>query len=207
MNKVYVEGGCHLVSQLFQNHGFQTTGDFEQANLICFTGGADVSPHLYKDFKHPYTYSDPYRDAREQRLFNEAFARNIPMVGICRGGQLLNVLSGGRMYQHVTGHGGSHNIIDEATGETILVTSTHHQMIMPSENGQLIAFALNGGTREWMEGEVIKLEKSDKDNEVVWYHETRSLCFQPHPEYNQGSEEYGRMRSYFFQLIDNLIFN
>jgi GMP synthase-like glutamine amidotransferase len=186
MKKVYIVGGNGQYANLFEGLGFSTTGNIVGADLVCFTGGADVSPHLYGDKKHQYTGSDYARDSFEMRLFDEVRQNGIPMVGICRGGQFLNAMSGGRMYQHVTKHGihGTHDMIDVETGEHIPVTSTHHQMFMPSEQAIIVAIATLGGEREWYDGEVFKRDVSNTDYEVVYYEATNSLCFQPHPEFN-----------------------
>lgn len=199
MKHVYIEDGSAAYAALFKALGYAITTDFAEASLVCFTGGADVSPDMYGDKAHRYTQNDEWRDAKEERLFAEAWAHNIPMVGICRGGQFLNVMSGGRMYQHVEKHTRSHHIVDTRTGETIYVSSTHHQMIMPSPNGVLIATAGLGGEREWYDGEIARKDVSKEDIEVVWYPHTKALCFQPHPEFI--SPEYAGMLKYFGSLL------
>ena len=199
MKHVYIEDGSAAYEALFKALGYAITTDFAEASLVCFTGGADVSPDMYGDNAHRYTQNDEWRDAKEERLFAEARAHNIPMVGICRGGQFLNVMSGGRMYQHVEKHTRSHHIVDTRTGETIYVSSTHHQMIMPSPKGVLIATAGLGGEREWYDGEIARKDVSKEDIEVVWYPHTKALCFQPHPEFI--SPEYAGMLKYFGSLL------
>lgn len=203
MKKVYIEDSSYGYTQLFARLGFTITHDFDQADLICFTGGADVTPALYKDKAHKYTGNDEYRDAKEERVFNAALERGIPMVGICRGGQFLNVMSGGRMYQHVTDHGRAHTITDTRTGETVYVSSTHHQMIMPSAKAAIIATAVTGSNREWYDGEVFMKDISEMDIEVVYYEHTKCLCFQPHPEFT--SVEYEGMVRYFDGLVKEFL--
>lgn len=85
MKCVYIEDGSAAYRALFMALGYAITTDFAEASLVCFTGGADVSPDMYGDKAHRYTQNDEWRDAKEERLFAEAGARNIPMVGICRG--------------------------------------------------------------------------------------------------------------------------
>lgn len=201
MKKVYIESSSRAYEALFASLGFAVVSDFVDVDLVCFTGGADVSAYLYGDKQHPKTYNDPFRDAKEQRLFEACRQLNIPVVGICRGGQFLNVMSGGRMYQHVSKHGMSHHLIDSLTGDTIYVTSTHHQMMMPSKEAEVVAFSTLGGTREWVEQGIIELEVSEMDYEVVFYKHTQALCFQPHPEMNQGSAQYAAMQGYFKALL------
>jgi len=66
---------------------------------VVFTGGADVSPFMYGEKKLSVTCNDEHRDEQE-KLFFERYTK-VPKVGICRGGQFLNVMNGGKMWQHV----------------------------------------------------------------------------------------------------------
>lgn len=200
MTNVYIVAGDPDYRRMFEKLGMEVTSSILKADLVCFTGGADVSAHLYGDKAHQYTYNSPQRDEVEGRVFDKCVEMGIPMVGICRGGQFLNVMNGGRMYQHVEKHTRSHYITDVETGDVIYVSSTHHQMMLPAANALLVAFAKEGGHREWYDGEVAKADISDKDIEVVFYPETRSLCFQAHPEFSGA--EYEGMLSYFGGLLN-----
>lgn len=201
MKKVLILCSSFDYRNLFESLGLEVTTVLEEASLVCFTGGEDVSPSLYGDKAHETTFNSTYRDKIEQEVFNLAEALSLPMVGICRGGQFLNVMNGGRMYQDVTKHAiyGTHPIVDLETGETIDVTSTHHQMFMPADEAKVVAVANLGGTREWYDGQVFRRDESNTDYEVLFYEKTRSLCFQPHPEF-QG-EQYHPMKNYFARLL------
>lgn len=197
--RVFVVDNDYMVSALFEQQGYELVRTPEVCDLAVFTGGEDVTPNLYGDKAHHATFNNPMRDAKEKNVFDYLYAKGIPMVGICRGGQFLNVMSGGRMYQHVSDHTRSHNIIDQRTGETIYVSSTHHQMMMPHESAEVIAVSNLGGTREWYDMEVFRRDQSNTDYEVVLYKDTKCLCFQPHPEYIRP--EFLGMREYFFKLL------
>lgn len=200
MSLVYIAHGNHEYSRLFLDLGFKLCDDASAADLICFTGGADVSPSFYGDLKHRTTHNDLWRDENEKHLFETALEYSIPMVGICRGGQFLNVMSGGRMYQDVTGHTRSHSITDKFTGEVVYVSSTHHQMIMPSERCEIVATSTDvHSKREWYDQEVFRHDETDEGIEVVYYPTTNALCFQPHPEFK--SVEYVGMQKYFRSLL------
>lgn len=196
---VYIVNGSGDYRRLFESLGYAITIDITKANLAVFTGGADVTPSLYGDEQHWTTRNDPRRDQMEMALAQEFQRQGTPMVGICRGGQFLNVFSGGRMYQHVEKHTRSHVITDVETGETVYVSSTHHQMIMPSPEAVLVATACLGGSREWFDGTIAKKDISKEDIEVVFYPKTKALCFQPHPEFD--SAEYVGMKKYFAGLL------
>jgi putative glutamine amidotransferase len=69
---------------------------------IVLAGGADIDPHVYGAQRHPETTETrPDRDRFETRLAEEALERDMPVLGICRGMQLLNVVRGGDLDQHL----------------------------------------------------------------------------------------------------------
>lgn len=205
--KTYIENSDPLTKGLFQNYlGFEVVASPDDADLLVFTGGSDVSPYLYGDMQHRQTYNDALRDAKEERLYQFGRLNGKKMVGICRGGQFLNVMSGGRMYQHVGNHTRPHMLKDHLSGAEFLVTSTHHQMMMPGISGILLGSAREFGFREWYDKEVFRSQKTSLlDYEVVHYPHTRCLCFQPHPEYEQHSPIYSQMREYFKKLVTEIL--
>lgn len=69
---------------------------------LILTGGLDVQPELYGAERHPLTDpARPDRDAWELALLAGARERGIPVFGICRGLQLINVACGGTLHQHL----------------------------------------------------------------------------------------------------------
>lgn len=199
--KVAIIQAGFMYCELFLNNGWEIVSEVAAADLVLFTGGEDVSSHLYNETKHPKTFSSAVRDSVEKTLFENISLMGKPMVGICRGGQFLNVMSGGRMYQHVTLHTQDHKMTVLETGEYIDVSSTHHQMMRPSEKGVILAVAKQGGSKEFMNnGYVASLFRDELDTEVVFYPETKCLCFQPHPEFY--GPKFDGMRKYFFDMID-----
>lgn len=78
--------------------------DIAQLADLCdgflFTGGQDVAPQLYGEAMKP-TCGElcPARDTMEQELLNRALEQDKPILGICRGLQILNVTLGGTLYQ------------------------------------------------------------------------------------------------------------
>jgi putative glutamine amidotransferase len=77
---------------------------------LLITGGKDVDPAAYGQQSHPETdRPDALRDAWELALLKGALQRDLPVLGICRGAQVLNVACGGTLHQHlpdVLGHNG-----------------------------------------------------------------------------------------------------
>ena len=124
------------------------------ANLdgLIISGGADVNPAWYgEDPVAQLGTVDPNRDLYELKLIKFANDRNVPILGICRGFQLLNVAFGGSLYQDIPsqyknaikhvqsmdGTFGSHRVFVEKGSElseilgidTVMVASFHHQGI------------------------------------------------------------------------------
>lgn len=206
MKSVFIIRGSSYEEELFRRFGWDISRTLEGSDLVLFTGGEDVSPELYGDAKHHSTYNNIHRDQAERELFDRARAEKIPMAGICRGGQFLNVMSGGRMYQDVENHTRSHLAFDETSDRRnkILVTSTHHQMMMPTKNAIMLLSADQKGRLTWMDSKgQTHSDVSNKDIEAVYYPETKSLCFQPHPEYSrEHGDAFHDMAKLFFKYID-----
>jgi putative glutamine amidotransferase len=71
----------------------------DRCDGVLLTGGEDVDPAHYGEDQHPTTKPDPARDEYEMVLARLALERNVPLLGICRGAQLLNVAAGGTLIQ------------------------------------------------------------------------------------------------------------
>jgi putative glutamine amidotransferase len=75
---------------------------FERLDGLCLAGGDDVDPAFYAEERHPLLRRvDPARDLTELTLTRWALEADLPVLGICRGIQLLNVAAGGSLYQDV----------------------------------------------------------------------------------------------------------
>lgn len=213
---VLVLGGGYEYIKLMYDLSFSGAKSPEEADLILFTGGEDVDPVWYDEKKLNFTFSNLDRDRMEKVVFDYAVERGIPMVGICRGGQALNVFSGGRMWQEVNNHCGNHDIMEVLPAKVkraprrFEVTSTHHQMMRPSDKATVLAVGVTGpGNRpicserqsfnERVEGQD---SKKFPDFEVLWYPETKSLCFQPHPEFPSAPKA---CKEYFDELLENYV--
>jgi putative glutamine amidotransferase len=87
---------------------------------IIFTGGSDVDPALYGEPPHGATRVRPERDRAEVMLLHAAVKAGLPLLGICRGMQLMAVAYGGRLHQHlpdVLGHHGHRPVSGPKFGE------------------------------------------------------------------------------------------
>ena len=75
----------------------------DRLNGICLSGGPDIDPHGYgeHDRNPELGHTEPELDAYELALAQLADARRVPVLGICRGAQALNVARGGTLHQHL----------------------------------------------------------------------------------------------------------
>lgn len=194
---------------MFYDLGYRGTSDLMLADLVVFTGGEDIDPVLYGEEPIPQCgHLNQRRDQHEVEVFNNAKNFQIPMLGICRGAQFLNVMNGGKLWQHVDNHTMSHAAKCLLTGEIITVTSTHHQMMRPPDHADLVMIAHHEDkrdtpslcTRKMAEGITQYPSLADCDPEVVWFEDTKTLCVQFHPEYGSAKDT---CRPYFIRLMNN----
>ncbi|MDC0720710.1 gamma-glutamyl-gamma-aminobutyrate hydrolase family protein [Nannocystis bainbridge] len=74
----------------------------ERVDALVLSGGSDVAPGVYGEAPlRPEWAGDPARDAYEQALLGAALAQGKPVLGVCRGIQLLNAALGGSLYQDI----------------------------------------------------------------------------------------------------------
>lgn len=80
--KIYVVGGDTSYVNWIKD--CEIVDNLKDADVVFFTGGADVTPNMYGCKKHPTTYNDPIRDAYEKEIFDQ-IADNQLVIGVCRG--------------------------------------------------------------------------------------------------------------------------
>jgi putative glutamine amidotransferase len=71
---------------------------------LLLPGGADLDPALYGEAPHPSVAVEAARDDLELAAWSAARERGVPIFGVCRGFQAINVFSGGTLVQHLEGH-------------------------------------------------------------------------------------------------------
>lgn len=188
--RVHVLGGAMYgaVVRMMAMAGMKKAETIGEADLVVFVGGADVNPAYYdqKQIKETGT-PDIARDAFERLVFEECVKLDIPMLGICRGAQMLHVLNRGELYQHVDNHGGTpHMIYDIDEDVRVEATSLHHQMMKHNDRMDLLAVTEKPVATIFKDG---KGEYKQTDNEesiieveACYYHDTKCFLVQGHPE-------------------------
>jgi putative glutamine amidotransferase len=86
--------------------GLDAVAFLDTVDALLVTGGTDVDPARYGEAADPELMEpDGPRDESEIALIQEAMRRDLPVLAICRGHQVLNVACGGRLQQHIPGDG------------------------------------------------------------------------------------------------------
>jgi len=144
------------------------TKSLPEVDGLLLPGGWDVDPSFYGERRdEKLGDTDPELDETELALFGQAREREIPVLGICRGQQVINVAMGGSLVQHLEGHevrslGRRHlaHTIDvdptselgRAAGEhKVRVNSLHHQAIKRLATGLQQTASGEDGTVEGVE--------------------------------------------------------
>jgi gamma-glutamyl-gamma-aminobutyrate hydrolase PuuD len=138
---------------------------------LLFSGGSDLDPDLYGAEAHPETNGvRPERDRAELALLEAALARDMPVLAVCRGSQVLNIARGGDLVQHLPevvgdekhkhtpGVFADHDVdlergthLEALLGERAPVKSHHHQGYGRIGEGLVEAARAEDGTVEALE--------------------------------------------------------
>jgi len=174
----------------------------EEADLMVLRGGQDINPVIYGDHSlHPQTQEpNRTRDFSELVYCIRAERMGIPIIGICRGAQMLSGFSGNRLVQHVNNHTGEGHDMYTIDGKKFVINSLHHQMQWPiRKDAEVLAWADRSTVREDENGEQVL----DRDIEVVYYGNINSLGIQAHPEF----ETNGPVLTWYNDIIREYLFS
>ena len=153
------------------------------AKLLVLWGGEDISPALYhQEPVHAHAGKVPsHRDKVEWNLLHAAVKEGIPILGICRGAQMLCAAGGGALYQHVENHGTQH-ILHTTDGKEFMANSCHHQMMIPTEDMQVLAVTPCRSPKKWMD-QSDPIISTEDEPEVVYFPKMKAIGVQGHPEW------------------------
>ncbi len=139
----------------------------ESVDALVLTGGGDIDPIRYAGRRHDTNYGvDPERDVLELALGRKVIDSGLPVLGICRGAQILNVVQGGKLIEHIPDEFGEtvlhrapprepvrHSVTLKASSrlahilglQELHVTSWHHQALRGAAKGfEAVAHAADG---------------------------------------------------------------
>lgn len=151
-------------------------------DVLIVWGGGDISPTLYNKPVGRRTGADAelsHRDYIEWGMMHRAKELGIPIIGVCRGAQMLCALAGGHLIQHMS-HPGTHKVLT-IDGTEVTTNSLHHQMMYP--------FNVKHEMLAWIPEPLspIHLEVDDDvpmpcEPEYVYFPEVKGFSVQWHPE-------------------------
>lgn len=179
-------------------------------DALVIWGGADISPTLYNSGVAKWCGAGAQLslgDRIESQACQAAINRGIPLIGVCRGAQLLCATAGGKLIQHVDGHAGRDHEITDNKGNKVYTTSVHHQMMYPWDvEHELIAWSSDRRSK------VYHTDLTDFDEvaakmpepEVVYFPKIKGLAIQGHPEFMSERDPFVK---YCMTLVDQYILN
>ncbi|MCB1157242.1 MAG: gamma-glutamyl-gamma-aminobutyrate hydrolase family protein [Leptospiraceae bacterium] len=98
----FLEASCFPILLPSKFGAFSVEKIVKEIDGLLLQGGSDVCPESYgEEALQPEWSGDRYRDLYEIELIQECIAKNKPILGICRGHQILNVALGGSLYQDI----------------------------------------------------------------------------------------------------------
>ena len=196
------------VDKIFPHWGKQilSTPNKLEDGVLILHGGADISPRCYGQNPGRYTGAGvglSLRDRQEMEAIEQAVARKIPILGICRGAQLLTAFAGGTLYQHVTNHAGGNHQVTTKDGEVFHVTSAHHQMCnLTNVKHELLAWSSNRLSNCYMGENDEDLPAPEKEPEIFLLPEINAIAIQGHPEW---MAENSRGVKYTLELVKDQV--
>ena len=140
--------------------GARPAAEAAHADALLLTGGGDLAPRLYGALPDGAADIDGARDACELALVLDFLHRGLPVFGICRGLQLLNVFFGGTLHQHIEGHSrvdgrdrlhpvcAEDGLLRALYGPRFTVNSAHHQSAARVGDGLRVLARADDGTVE-----------------------------------------------------------
>jgi putative glutamine amidotransferase len=158
--------------------------DLRVGDILVTHGGSDISPSLYGKAVSKRTYAGDrpsHRDFLEWNMMMQAVSMDIPIIGICRGGQMLCALAGGHLIQHVNNHSCQSHPVITVDGERFQTNSIHHQMMYPFDvKHELLAWTETKLSDVYYDEDT--QVSVDVEPEFVYFPQIKGFAIQWHPE-------------------------
>jgi gamma-glutamyl-gamma-aminobutyrate hydrolase PuuD len=166
--------------------------ELKEANsALVVWGGSDINPEYYKHPMHSTTHPGGARDRLEWALMNAAKDKGIPIIGVCRGAQMLCALAGGWLIQNVRGHAGRGHWVKTFDNDHFFVNSLHHQMLAGLEEveHELVGWSSqnHSDTYGYKKDELWVPPEGFKEPEFVYFPKVNGYAIQWHPEMMQSN--------------------
>lgn len=161
----------------------------DTAHGIILVGGGDVNAKIYGGNNIYDNDADEKRDFFEIGIVRASLKRKIPILGICRGCQVINVALGGTLYENIVDHTNTKHSIKISTEsmlytcadtDTVIVNSYHHQACKNMGKG-------------------LKITARSSDGHTEAFESTSDICYgiQFHPERDPKNKMYTNIFKYF----------
>lgn len=153
-------------------------------SIMVVWGGADINPLLYNHKQCTLGGTGGRRDFMEWALVQRAGMMGIPIIGVCRGAQMLCGYAGGYLFQHTTHHAGPNHEVTTYDGKRFMVNSIHHQMMcVPKEvDHQVIAWSSTHRSDVYKYDGDKDHSMPEKELECVYFPKIKGFAVQWHPE-------------------------
>jgi gamma-glutamyl-gamma-aminobutyrate hydrolase PuuD len=195
-------GPFHLYPGIEDMIATSNPADLKKGDILVIWGGEDISPTLYNKPVGRWTGASERvsrRDGIEWSLMQEAVKQDLPIVGVCRGAQMLCALAGGHLLQHVTHHGGYH-VVETPTGYEFTTNSIHHQMMYPYDvEHEMLASIKPPRGEHWDVDTQVELEE---EPEFVYFPKVKGFAIQWHPE--AMDDDCAATKYIFQQMLERL---
>ena len=155
----------------------------QAGDCLLLWGGEDIDPALYGQKPNARVHVSRHgqeRSEKEIELIKTATRLDLPIIGVCRGAQLLTAITGGELMQHIEEHHTHHTITVHETGEVFKVNSCHHQACLPVDPAIILA---STGKPVRCVNEYNEADKLEEVHEIIYFPQIRALGFQFHPEW------------------------
>ena len=163
-------------------HAIRSREEVTKPGILILHGGSDISPSLYGEPVNGAVASNSPspRDKVELELLTMWTMNKWPVLGICRGMQLMTAAYGGKLIQHVNNHAGHDHWMEVDTGEQIPVNSYHHQMCNVSN---IKGAKVVGWAPEKLSDVYVGGPEPEQEAEAVFFEEHNAFAVQWHPEW------------------------
>ncbi len=190
INKIRLAGGLPIGLIPDEQAAQDPTTLIDRIDALLLIGGIDVEPTFYGEDKTERTEAtEPRRDLFELSLARRAMAQDIPILGVCRGMQILNVAAGGTLHQHLgdvgfAEHRRSPGRLDSTTFHEIEVQPGTHAASLSGSGIQVVNSHHHQGVDRLGDGAVVTARSlPDQLPEALeWPDRRYALGVQWHPE-------------------------